>query len=115
MDVSINLNINNVTMPSLSDRQINIANVKAVTSASPDAKSTSSSKNEEQELLITMKDNKTNSELTAKYYVDKDTNQYVVQFLDKNREIIRQIPAEYMIELAKYLDKYKGLFVEEKA
>lgn len=114
MDISINLNINNVTLPLNINKASQVSDVKTVVDNAKQS-TTAKPQKEQQELLITMKDSKTNSELTAKYYVDKDTSQYVVQFLDKNKEVIKQIPAEYMIELAKYLDKYKGLFVEEKA
>lgn len=125
MDISINYSITNVslstqsTIPNTNNTNIEkpVENIKKVDNYSPHqvADTNKDKSDEDKALLITMRDKATQTELTAKYYVDKDTNQYVVQFLGKDKSVVKQIPAEFMLELAKYLDKYKGLFVEDKA
>jgi flagellar protein FlaG len=48
--------------------------------------------------------------------VDQDTGTTVVKVIDKSTgDVIKQIPSEEAIELAKALDKLKGLFVQQKA
>lgn len=50
------------------------------------------------------------------FSVDKDTEAFVVKVVDKEtREVIRQIPSEEMLNLAKALDKLQGLLIEDKA
>lgn len=121
MDISINYQISNATPSIPTSAQANsekpIEGIKKTDNHSTHQESNVSAKEQEEDraLMITMKDKTSQTELTAKYYVDKDTNQYVVQFLGKDKSVVKQIPAEFMLELAKYLDKYKGLFVEDKA
>jgi flagellar protein FlaG len=55
-----------------------------------------------------------NNELT--FSVDQDTGTTVVKVIDKsNGDVIKQIPSEEAIALAKALDKLRGLFVQQKA
>jgi flagellar protein FlaG len=55
-----------------------------------------------------------NNELS--FSVDQDTGTTVVKVIDKsNGDVIKQIPSEEAIALAKALDKLKGLFVQQKA
>ena len=50
------------------------------------------------------------------FSVDKDTQQYVVKIIDtETKEVIRQMPSEEMIAIAKALDTLKGLFVKQQA
>ena len=50
------------------------------------------------------------------FSVDKDTDAFVVKVVDKeSREVIRQIPSEEMLSLAKALDKLQGLLIKDKA
>ncbi|ANA41209.1 MULTISPECIES: flagellar protein FlaG [Geobacter] len=50
------------------------------------------------------------------FSVDKDTNRTVVKVLAReNGEVIRQIPAEEILKIAKVLDELKGLIIREKA
>ena len=50
------------------------------------------------------------------FSVDKDTKQYVVKIIDsETKEVIRQMPSEEMIAIAKALDTLKGLFVKQQA
>jgi flagellar protein FlaG len=48
--------------------------------------------------------------------VDKETDIVVVKVIDKKtKEVIRQIPPEYVLKIAKYLDEITGLLFSEKA
>ncbi len=50
------------------------------------------------------------------FSINKDTNQIVIKVIDKQtQEVIKQIPSEEMIEMAKALDKIKGILVKQKA
>jgi len=47
--------------------------------------------------------------------VDRETNTIVVKVIDKEtNEVIRQIPPEYVLKIAKYLDEIAGLLFSEK-
>lgn len=50
------------------------------------------------------------------FSVDHDTGKTIVKVIDTNtKEVIKQIPSEEMIAIAKALDKLKGLLVQQKA
>lgn len=50
------------------------------------------------------------------FHVDQDTDKLVVKVIDTStKEVIKQIPSEDMLALAKALDKLKGLLVSQKA
>lgn len=50
------------------------------------------------------------------FSVDKDTEAFVVKVVDKEtKEVIRQIPSEDMLNLAKALDKLQGLLIKDVA
>lgn len=50
------------------------------------------------------------------FSVDKETDAFVVKVVDKEtKEVIRQIPSEEMLSLAKALDKLQGLLIKDKA
>ncbi|WP_291990921.1 flagellar protein FlaG [Candidatus Accumulibacter sp. ACC007] len=56
----------------------------------------------------------TNSNL--EFSVDGDTGQLVVKIIDRStKEVIRQMPSEEMMAIAKTLDSIKGLFVTQTA
>jgi len=45
-----------------------------------------------------------------------DTGQLVVKIIDRTtQEVIRQMPSEEMLAIAKALDSIKGLFVQQTA
>lgn len=51
-----------------------------------------------------------------KFSIDKDTGGVVVKVIDSTSDkVIKQIPSEEAIALAKALDKIKGLLVQQKA
>jgi flagellar protein FlaG len=48
--------------------------------------------------------------------IDKDTEMVVVKVIDREtKQVIRQIPPEYVLKIAKYLDEIAGLLLNEKA
>ncbi|MDF0604208.1 flagellar protein FlaG [Neisseriaceae bacterium TC5R-5] len=50
------------------------------------------------------------------FSVDKDTNQQVVKVVDKEtQKVIRQIPSEDAIQIAKAIDQFKGLLLKDQA
>lgn len=53
---------------------------------------------------------------SLEFTVDDDTGTSVVKIIDKEtKELIRQIPSEEMLTIAKALDTIKGLLVRQKA
>jgi flagellar protein FlaG len=47
--------------------------------------------------------------------IDKDTDIVVVKVIDREtNKVIRQIPPEYVLKIAKYLDEIAGLLYNEK-
>jgi flagellar protein FlaG len=52
---------------------------------------------------------------SLKIEIDPDTDRVVVKVLnDQNGEIIRQIPSQEMVELAKRLDAMQGIFLTKR-
>ena len=50
------------------------------------------------------------------FSVTDDTQQVVIRVTDKvTKELIRQIPSEEMLAMAKALDSIKGLFIKQQA
>ena len=53
---------------------------------------------------------------TLLFSIDKDTGTTVVKVIDtETEEVIKQIPSEEMLALAKALDQLRGLLVKQKA
>jgi len=53
---------------------------------------------------------------TLQFTVDKDTGRTIIQIRDsETQEVIRQIPQEELLKLAKRLDDVQGLLLKEKA
>lgn len=52
----------------------------------------------------------------VKFTVDSDTGIRVIKVVDtRTDEVIRQFPSEEMVELAKSMDKLRGLVIRQKA
>lgn len=50
------------------------------------------------------------------FSIDKDTEKVIVKLVDiSTKEVVKQIPSEEMLAIAKALDKLQGLLVREKA
>ncbi|MFT3851024.1 MAG: flagellar protein FlaG [Propionivibrio sp.] len=53
---------------------------------------------------------------TLNFSIDKETGRTVVKVIDRaTDEVIKQIPAEEMLAIAKAIDKLKGLLIQQKA
>jgi flagellar protein FlaG len=53
---------------------------------------------------------------TLEFSVDKDTDKFITKVIDSTtKEVIRQIPSEEMLTIAKALDSIKGLFIKQSA
>lgn len=51
-----------------------------------------------------------------KFSIDEDTGKTVIKVIDTGtKEVIRQIPSEELIAIARALDKLQGLLVKQKA
>ncbi|MDA0189672.1 MAG: flagellar protein FlaG, partial [Proteobacteria bacterium] len=50
------------------------------------------------------------------FSIDEDTGTTVVKIIDRTTdEVIRQIPSEEMLDIAKALDRLQGLLIKQKA
>jgi len=55
-----------------------------------------------------------NSEV--EFSLDKDSGEMIVKVMDTStNEVIRQMPSEEMLAVAKALDKFQGLLIKQKA
>lgn len=45
----------------------------------------------------------------TRFHVDEESNQVVVQILDENNEVIRQIPPEELLDLSTRITRLEGL------
>ena len=62
--------------------------------------------------IAALTDNGTHS---VRFEMDKDIHALVVKIYDRNtEELVRQIPAEEVLETAKDLRNYRGLLVDDK-
>lgn len=104
-------------------RQQSPPNAAATAPAKPDGSAASNDKNQQssasqvQDAVKSMNDfvDKLNSS-SLKFSVDDDTGKTIVKVMDtETNEVIKQIPSEEMIEIAKAVDQLKGLLVQQKA
>lgn len=50
------------------------------------------------------------------FSIDEDSEQVIVKIVDRQtKEIIRQVPSQEMLEIAKALDRVKGLLIKQEA
>ena len=50
------------------------------------------------------------------FSVDQDSGKVVIKIVDKKTEtVLMQIPSEQALEIAKYIGKFQGLLIKEKA
>ncbi len=104
----------------------------AEATATPDAQATKASNVSNQALQATTEIQPSRQELdkavkavnefvgsvnnSLKFSVDEDTGQTVVKVIDNvTKEVIKQVPSQEMVEIAKALDNLKGLLVQQKA
>lgn len=54
-------------------------------------------------------------ERSVQFTLDEDSERMVVQIKDGEGNLVKQIPSEQALELARHLDKVRGLLLEEQA
>jgi flagellar protein FlaG len=53
---------------------------------------------------------------TLEFTIDQDTDKTVVKIVDnQTQQVIRQIPSQEMLDIAKAIDKIQGLLLRQKA
>jgi len=69
-----------------------------------------------EEVIKNLKEKLSMLDTQLQIQIDKDTDIVVVKVINKKtNEVIRQIPPEYVLKIAKYLDEIAGLLFSEKA
>ena len=69
-----------------------------------------------QEAVDSMNDFVSSLSNTLNFSIDKETGRTVVKVIDRaTDEVIKQIPSEEMLAIAKAIDKLKGLLIQQKA
>lgn len=51
---------------------------------------------------------------SLRFHVDQDTGKTVAELLDPEGQVLRQMPTEEALEVAKAIGKYQGMFVDLK-
>ena len=51
---------------------------------------------------------------SLRFHVDQDTGKTVVALLDNEGQVLRQMPTEEALEVAKAIGRYQGMFVDLK-
>lgn len=102
--------------PGNAETQIGGLQKKAVAGASALEKQTAATQENVDQAVQQVNDMLQTLSQKLEFSVDKDTDAFVVKVVDKDtKELIRQIPSEEMLELAKALDKLQGLLIKDKA
>ncbi len=69
-----------------------------------------------EQILDKIKSLTENGAHSVRFEMDDATRTLVVKIFDRNtEELIRQVPAEEILDLAKALQEYRGLFVDAKS
>jgi flagellar protein FlaG len=55
------------------------------------------------------------SSTNVRFHVDKDSGKTVVAWVDASGKVLRQIPSEEAMAVAKAIDRFQGMFVNRKA
>ncbi len=105
--------------------EMNVQNITSAKTDRPDAVSKADSKDRFEskelspemleELVKELKKKLSMLNTQLKISIDKDTDMVVVKVIDKEtKEVIRQIPPEYVLKIVKYLDEITGLLYENR-
>lgn len=54
------------------------------------------------------------AEPSLRFSVDQDTGKTVVSFVDQEGQVLRQMPSEEALEVAKAIGRFQGMFVDLK-
>jgi flagellar protein FlaG len=89
--------------------------VSAVTGKTP-AASTAGSREELAAAVKKINDSMPGSAQSLRFSIDEDSKGIVVKVIDQNtQEVVRQIPSKEALEIAKSLDKMRGLLIRQTA
>ncbi|MBV8659846.1 MAG: flagellar protein FlaG [Burkholderiales bacterium] len=88
----------------------NTAQATATTSKAPSATEVTEAVSQLNKFMQSM------NNTALQFSVDKDTNISVVKLVDtQSKEVIRQIPSEDVLAVAKAINKFQGLLIKETA
>ncbi|WP_296949274.1 flagellar protein FlaG [uncultured Massilia sp.] len=90
--------------------------VAAVASKSADDTATSASREEVSSAVKKINASMQVSSQSLEFSIDEDSKDIVVKVIDQNtKEVVRQMPSEEALHIAKSLDKMRGLLIRETA
>lgn len=84
--------------------------------AAPDAPTIAPSKDDLTAAVNKLNEAMPPSAQSLEFEIDKDSKEVVVKIIDRTtREVVRQIPTEEALEMAKSIDKMQGLLIRQTA
>jgi flagellar protein FlaG len=99
--------------PAPSDNALrNADNTAAATPAAATPAQSDAAKSEQQPSATEQQQQAQNPSL--RFHVDKDTGKTVAELVDPEGQVLRQMPTEEALEIAKAIGKYQGMFVDLK-
>ena len=106
--------------PLSTSRKLSISNADVVTSpvstADPRINSNPRSKDQVNEAVQKIQGTVDNLAHNLRFSIDEDTGKTIIKVMDVHtEEVIRQIPSEEAVEIARTLDKVQGLLFNGKA
>ena len=104
--------------PRLDERPAAVAESGAVAGrpVRPDAATTPPSKEDVSAAVDKLNEAMVNSSQSLKFEIDDDTKQIVVKIIDQGtQEVVRQMPTEEALQMAKSIDKMQGLLIRQTA
>lgn len=104
--------------PRLDERPSMVAESGAVAGRSvrPDATTPPPSKEDVSAAVDKLNEAMVASSQSLKFEIDDDTNQIVVKIIDQGtQEVVRQMPTEEALNMAKSIDKMQGLLIRQTA
>ena len=104
--------------PRLDERPAAVAESGAVAGrpVRPDATTTPPSKEDVSAAVDKLNEAMQVSSQSLKFEIDDDTKQIVVKIIDQStQEVVRQMPTEEALQMAKSIDKMQGLLIRQTA
>lgn len=115
-DSAVRQSAASLSMPGNAEMRVGGLQKNAVGGANALEKQTSATQENVDQAVRQMNDMLQTLSQKLEFSVDKETDAFVVKVVDKDtKELIRQIPSEEMLELAKALGKLQGLLIKDKA
>lgn len=104
--------------PKLDERPAAVAGQAAVVGRqqAPDAPASAPGKEEVSAAVKKLNEAMPPSAQSLEFEIDEDGKQVVVKLIDQStKEVVRQIPTEEALEMAKSIDKMQGLLIRQTA